>query len=190
MASIINTLTSLTDLTQGGVAEPPGLTISAPITEDNHQQHVVKEYEEGYGLLVVREVGSAYGSGKILAVNDHFLLAGINESDQERFSMAYTIGDPVLRGGRGRRPRMFAYTGLLVDTEKSGSGITIWRYVYEKYLRASSCTNINAVIEFTYRDQYRKGFIISCNLSYDANNPQRAGLMWSMFVIGTDRAKS
>jgi hypothetical protein len=187
MAFNLNTLASLTDLVKGGVVDPTPaqLQISAPLTVDNHQQHIVDEYTEGYGLLVVREL-----TGKILCASDHFLLAGLNESDQERFSMAYTIGDPVLRGGRGRRPRMFAYTGVLVDTEESGSGIAIWRYVYEHYLRSSSCVNREAIVEFMFRDQYRKGYVVGCNMTYDANNPQRAGIMWTMFVIGTDRAKS
>ena len=184
-------VSELKDITEIIVPDPRPLgTIkgSVSITADDHQQHTVEEYTVGQGLLVVREVGSEYGAGKILCVTDHFLLTGMNESDQERFSMAYTIGDPVLRGGRGRRPRMFAYTAMLVDTEKDGSGIAIWQEIYENYLRASSCVNLNAIVELTFRDQYRKGFVTSCNLSYDANNPQRAGLMWTMFVIGTRRA--
>jgi hypothetical protein len=187
-------LQAITDLAigEGGIAtmRPTFISGEVDLVETDHQQEPVVEYTDGYGLLVVKEIGSAYSSGKILCATDQFLLTGMNESDQERFSMAYTIADPVLRGGRGRRPRMYAYTGILVDTEKDGSGIAVWRWVYENYLRASSCVNLNAVIEFTFRDQYRKGFITTCNLSYDANNPQRAALMWTMFVIGVNRANS
>jgi len=182
----IYTITSLLDLTKPDPRPSTpvnSLVISAPVGVDTHQQYIVDEYTDGYGLLAVREIST----NKILCATDHFLLAGMNESDQERFSMAYTIGDPVVRGGRGRRPRMFAYTGVLVDTEKSGSGIAIWNSVYEEYLRASSCVNLGAVIEFSFRDQFRKGFVVGCTLTYDSNNPQRAGLMWTMFVIGTRR---
>jgi hypothetical protein len=186
----VETITEITQLVAPPERETGTIEGSVPITVDTHQQHPVEEYTEGYGLIVVREIPTEFSSGKILCVTDHFILTGMNESDQERFSMAYTIGDPVLRGGRGRRPRMYAYTGVLVDTEEDGSGISLWRVIYEKYLRASSTVNLKAIIEFTYRDQYRKGYITGCRLNYNANQPQRAGLMWTMFVIGADRAKS
>jgi len=182
----VETLTAITQLL--APSPRPGESVilgDMVLGADTHQQHTVEEYAEGYAMLVVREVNG----GKILCINDHFLLTGMNESDQERFSMAYTLGDPVLRGGRGRRPRMFAYTGILVDTLKDGSGIGIWRYVYENYLRASSCVNKDAIVELTFRDQYRKGYVTMCDLQYNANNPQRAGIMWTMFVIGTESGK-
>lgn len=181
-------LTSLLELGPPDDRPPLGtIEIAAPefVTGD-HPFIPVEEYTEGFGVLTVRTLAT----DRILCTTDHFILTGMNESDQERFSMAYTIGDPVLRGGRGRRPRMFAYTGVLVDTEKDGSSIVLWRWIYERYLRASSCVNQEAIAELTYRDQYRKGFITSCNLSYDANHPRRAALMWTMFVIGVDRANS
>lgn len=190
-------LTSILELTPPEEVTPGQLEILAEPTPADQGQHIVQEYDQGYALLVVKKVPSeATGKpswrneGQILCVTDHFLLTGMNESDQERFSMAYTIGDPVLRGGLGRRPRMYAYSGILVDTEKDGAGIAIWREIYEKYLRASSCVNLTAIVELTFRDQYRKGFVTTCNMLYSANNPQRAGLSFVMFVVGTNRAES
>ena len=179
-------LTSIIQLAPAPAPTLEDFEVLLPFVPDDQGQHIVQEYMEGYALLTVRDIVT----DEILCTTDQFLLTGINESDQERFSMGYTLGDPVLRGGRGRRPKMFAYTGMLVDSEKDGSGIFIWRSVYEDYLRASSCVNLFAIIEFTFRDQYRKGYMTSCTLQYDANHPQRAGLMFTMFVIGVDRAKS
>lgn len=179
-------LTSILQLTPAPTPTLEDLEILAPFVPDDQGQHIVQEYVEGQALLVVKDIVT----GEILCATDHFLLTGINESDQERFSMGYTLGDPILRGGRGRRPKMFAYTGMLVDTKKDGSAIAIWRFVYEKYLRASSCVNLSAIVELTFRDQYRKGYVTMSNLQYDANHPQRAGLMWTMFVIGVARANS
>lgn len=175
-------LKNILELTKPENQSPLQYGFTAPVSD--HQQHPVVEYTEGFGLLVVKKVQT----GDILCATDQFILTGMNESDQERFSMAYTIGDPVLRGGMGRRPRMYAYTGILVDTEKDNSGIAIWMTVYEQYLRSSACVNQEAIVELTFRDQFRKGFITTSNMQYDANHPQRAGLMWTMFVIGTSRA--
>ena len=102
---------------------------------------IVSEYLEVPSVLQIRK------GTTLLAATDNFILSSINETDQERMSFTHTFGDPVIFGGMGRRPRVFSYSGFLKDSIAGGKGISGWRVMYDKYLRATRCRRSGALAD-------------------------------------------
>lgn len=139
-------------------------------------QQVTTEYE-------IPSVLSIRKGQKILAATDHFLLGSFNESDAERMSFVFTFGDPTLFGGMGRRPRIFSYSGFLKDSLLGGKGISGWKKMYDKYLRGTKCRSFGAIADLMFRDQWRMGYIVAANMSYEESKPSIAPFSFSMFII-------
>ena len=145
-------------------------------------EHVTRPYVGDFAILTVRTE-----SGKILFATDHFLLAMVNESDQERTSIRFSLGDPTMYAGAGRMPKLYSYTGFLIDTVTGGPMISAWRVSYDRYLRGSVCVKKHAILELQFRDRFYQGYMTSCVTSYDATRPQVASLTFTMFIT-TEKA--
>ena len=141
------------------------------------EQHVVKEYLEMPSVLSIRR------GRRIIAATDHFILGSVNESDQEKMSFVFTFGDPVLFGGMGRRPRIWTYAGFLKDSLIGGKGISGWRKMYDEYLRGTKCRRNGAIADLRFRDQWRLGYIVASNMSYEESRPMVSTFSFSMFII-------
>lgn len=144
----------------------------------NVDQIIADDSEEMVSVLSIRRQ-----DGEILCATDHFILSSINEPDQEKMSFAFSLGEPVLFGGAGRRPLVFSYSGFLKDSRLAGPGISAWRRVYDKYLRGERCVQMGAVAVLEYRDQYREGYLMSSNMAYEATRPTVATFSFNLFVI-------
>lgn len=120
---------------------------------------------------------------KIKAASDNFVIMHFNESDQERTAIQYTFGSASLFVGPGRAPRIYSYGGALVDSKNSGKQIAHWLRMYNLYWRATSATAGEWLINLSFRDQFRKGYIVNTKLDYDASKPLIAQFSFSMFVI-------
>lgn len=138
---------------------------------------VVREYDGVPAVL------SVWGPDGLICASDNFILASIDETDQEKMSMVFTFGDPVMFGGTERQPRLYSYSGFLVDTEKSGPGSSYWRTMYERYFRGSACAEKKAVIELLYRDQWRLGYMVGTRPSLSSDRPQLTPFSFVLFVI-------
>jgi hypothetical protein len=144
------------------------------------QQEIgTREYSNAFAVLSVKN----YMTNKILCATDHFLLASINEPDQERTSFQLTFGDPSFYAGLGRNPRIFSYGGFLVDSLSNGPNMTHWLWMYEQHLRGTMCARNKALVELRTRDLVRKGYMLSCALSVDSTRLRVASLSFNMFVI-------
>jgi hypothetical protein len=141
------------------------------------EQQVTSEYLETPSVLSIRR------GLTVLAATDKFILGSFNESDQEKMSFIFTFGDPVLFGGMGRRPRIFTYSGFLKDSLLGGKGISGWRKMYEKYLRGTKCRSLGAVADLKFRDQWRVGYLVASNMSYEEQRTRVASFSFSMFII-------
>lgn len=141
------------------------------------EKHVTRPYDDAFAILALRNL-----KGDILCATDHFLLSSLVEGDQERSSFRMTFGDPSLYAGAGRNPKIYSYSGFIVDTYM-GPNLSIWRKAYEKYFRGESAVKKEAYVELTTRDMYRRGYLVSYSLGLDASNPQQYPLNFSMFVI-------
>lgn len=141
------------------------------------EQQVTSEYLDRPSVLSIRR------GLTVLAATDKFILGSFNEADQERMSFVFTFGDPVIFGGMGRRPRMFTYSGFLKDSLLGGKGISTWRKMYDRYLRGSKCRESGAVADLKFRDQWRVGYIVASNMSYEETKPRVAPFSFSMFII-------
>lgn len=148
------------------------------VTAASLSQHVVNEYHKDAALLVVFDA-----KGKPVCVFDHFILGSVSEQDQEKSSFLFTFGDAVIFGGMERRTRLYAYSGFLIDSKTDGFCISVWRRLYDKYLRATATADENRYARLYYRDQIRDGYITSCRLSEAADRPQTAVLSFNMFVL-------
>ena len=169
-----------------GVA-PPDLSSETISVVNPFQPMVIapvltREYSKDFAILSVK----SHETNKILCATDHFLLASINEPDQERTSFQLTFGDPSFYAGLGRNPRIFAYGGFLVDSLSNGPNIAHWLWMYEQHLRGTQCAKFKTLVELRTRDLMRKGYMLSCALSVDATRPRVASLSFNMFVIKED----
>lgn len=164
----------------GTVSREAAAAVAEAAAAETARSSISRPYADNYAVLVVKE----YETGKILCASDHFILASLSEPDQERSSFRLTFGDPTLFVGAGRNPRLFAYSGFLVDSLSSGPGIAQWRKMYDEYFRGTQCAKKRAAIQLLTRDFSRKGFMMSCAIAPDATRPQIASLSFNMFVIG------
>lgn len=144
---------------------------------------VVNEYLSKPAVISAQSLKDS----KIKAASDNFVIMHFNESDQERTAIQYTFGSASLFVGPGRAPRIYSYGGALVDSKNSGKQIAHWLRMYNRYWRATASTagDINGawLINLSFRDQFRKGYIVNTKLDYDASKPLIAQFSFSMFVI-------
>lgn len=141
------------------------------------EKHVTRPYEDSFAILTLRDL-----QGNVLCSTDQFILSSAVEGDQERSSFRFTLGDPSLYAGAGRNPKIYTYSGFIVDTYM-GPNLSIWRKIYDKFFRGTSAVKKKAYLELTTRDLYRRGYLLSYTLGIEASNPQLTPLNFSMFVI-------
>lgn len=141
-------------------------------------QEITKDYDDRF--TVIRVTNS---KGETLCATDHFLITSSNEMDQERTSVHYTAGDPSMHVGRGRNPLLHTYGGILVDTVQNGNQMASWLYAYERFLRGTRCVRSGSIVEIMKKTKYRRGYMVSSKLEYNANTPSRAMFSFSLFVI-------
>ena len=139
---------------------------------------LTRNYKDRHAVLVVRTF-----EGRVLCATDHFVLTMFSETDQERTAAFLTAGDPSLYVGAGIQPRLYSYGGIVGNSTVSGKGVPAWMYAYERYLRGTKCQRNRAVVELSFKDQFRMGYMVSCKLDHDAGRPQQASLMFSLFII-------
>jgi hypothetical protein len=169
-----------------GIQKPLSLAATIPIQVMTEiaakdvlsQDRVTRPYMEDFATLVVRDF-----SKKILCATDHFILSMMVETDQEKSSARFSVGDPVLYLARGRHLRMYSYSGFLIDSLASGPGIASWMSLYDEHLRGTKCVKNSAVVELETRKLFRRGYINSAVMAQEATRPQMASFSFTMFVI-------
>jgi len=170
----------------GGVEESTAL--GAPTAEvgspalPEPESHVIREYDGIPATLAM------WGPDGLICATDYFILTAVDQSDQEKLAMVFSFGDPILYGGTERQPRIYSYSGFLVDTQQSGSGAALWRSMYERYFRGSKCVEMKAIVELLFRDQWRRGYIVGTRPSLSADRPQMTTFSFVMFI--TDEGHS
>ncbi len=176
-------------------------------------QRRLLDYEGAHALLVVREAprtgervtkrggsGSTLAAaknlqprnpvGKIVFASDDFIVDVIQETDQERYSVSYTFADPVVQAAsEGRQPRLYTYAGTLLINGVLGSALARWLPAWETWLRATA--NLRGadrratpwVAEISYRDQFRRGYLVNTAFERSSELPGRASFSLTLFVV-------
>lgn len=182
--------------------------VSTPTETD--AAHIGSAFSGGYDgehmTLVVRETGAGGLAKKVIGQNIPITLGGlalqndiifvtdklIVESASEdrscRLAPLFSFGQPLVYSS-GDNPYVFRYSGKLLVNKLDGDSKNQFYSMYKKYLRASSNlagknrTVVPWVVELNYRDMYRKGYVVDCNISVNSMQPVMAELTFSLFVI-------
>lgn len=133
-------------------------------------------------------------AGVIKFATDDFLLQSVQEQDSERVAPSYTLRGVVIRTSSkfGRTPRIYGYTGTLISNDVEKSSMLRMLAAWDQYLRATSCiVDVNGnfssrgtplVAELLYRDQVRRGYLMSMQLSVSASFENTVALSLQLFV--------
>ncbi len=129
-------------------------------------------------------------SGRVVFASDDFIIDAVQETDQERYSVAYTFSTPVVQtAAGGRQPRLYTYAGSLLSGAVGGSALDRWLAAWEDWVRATA--NLRGVerraapwvVEISYRDQFRRGYAVSTSIDRSADIPGRSSFSLTLFVI-------
>lgn len=134
-------------------------------------------------------------TGKIVFATDQFLLDNLQEGDAERYTPVYNFGTAVVQTSpeSGRQPRVYQYAGSLLMSEVEGSDFLKWQVAWDEYLRATrnvvggARRSLPYVVELSFRDQLRRGYLISMSQGTNSLLPGQGTLAFSMFVIHESR---
>lgn len=132
--------------------------------------------------------------GKIKFITDDFILENIGETEEERITPSYNMRGAVINttAENGKKPRIFSYAGKLLINNIDGSAFAHMVDAWDKYLRATACViDVNGtykskptplVVELHYRDQVRRGYLLSVQYSQNAMYDNYASFSFTMFV--------
>jgi len=132
--------------------------------------------------------------GAIKFATDNFLLQSIQEQDSERLAPSYTLRGVVIRTSSkfGRSPRIYGYNGSLVFNDIEKSSFIFMLSAWDQYLRATSCiVDVNGsfasrgtplVAELLYRDQVRRGYLLSVQYSMSSSFDNTVSFGFQMFI--------
>lgn len=137
------------------------------------------------------EAVSRVPTGRIIFATDDFIVEDMQESDAERYSIAYNFGSPVVQtsSGSGRNPRFYSYQGSFLSNRTEGSSSVRFSEAWEKYLRGSANVNgefradIPYVAELIYRDQIRRGYLTALTRQRTSEFDTYTSFNLEMFVI-------
>ena len=129
--------------------------------------------------------------GRIVYATDHFLVDFFQETDSERYTPVYNFGTSTVHTNSrsGRQPRMYQYGGQLLSSEVEGSAFSAFQVSWDNWLRVtrnvtgSERHDLPFVVELTYRDQIRRGYLVSMNQGSQSLIPGQSQFAFTMFVI-------
>lgn len=181
-------------LIQNGVPDEPQDTQTPTIVVRPNTLNIFQDTSSVYRRLA--EYDDAYCTIAILRgeapreLIDYVLLQSCTEVYLDRLSPTYTFGAPMIHTS-GVDARQFVYTAYLVPNEREGDFAARFIEKYETLLRASSLIKYDergvvvgtVLVELTYRDQVRRGYITSLSSQRDSQLPNAVAITFSMFVI-------
>jgi len=181
-------------LIQTGVPETPETAAdSQPLTvypntaatrNDSAVFRRLREYDDAYCKITITDSKRFHGE-----IN-YVILQSCTEAYIDRVSPTYTFGAPMVHSS-GTDARQFVYTAFLIPNEREGDYAAKFADEYEFLLRASalighdklSTVPGNLLIELSYRDQIRLGYITSLTAQRDSQLPNAVAITFSMFVV-------
>lgn len=128
--------------------------------------------------------------GRIVFATDQFVVDFAQEADAERYTPIYNFGTPVIQTNStsGRQPRLYQYGGQLLANDIEGSSFVAWQDSWDYWLRVTrNVTGVDRhslpfVAELTYRDQRRRGYLVSMHASAQSLIPGQNSFSFTMFV--------
>lgn len=187
------------------IRSPAALSVEAPAApvvyrsyENHHALLVIREAprlgtratDSVASLLETRQLVRPAATGKIVFATDDFIVDAVQESDQERVSTAYTFSVPFIEvAPNGRMPRIYTYSGILLENSREGSALSRLISSWELYLRATNFLRGAArrrlpyIATLEYRDQIRRGYPISMAYEDSSTKPNEHPFSLSMFIV-------
>lgn len=117
---------------------------------------------------------------QILFETNHFLLQSVSESRAEKSAMVETFGDTYLYLF-GKRPRIYNYSGTLMDTEGLG-WLNQWRQAYDDYFGGTQLVRDRARVFLLHEDVVREGIVLQDSINYTVDQMGFASVSFSLFV--------
>ena len=113
---------------------------------------------------------------------DCFLLQGVQEVDEEKYSIFQSLNGDTLVQFFGRRPTTLNLSGILYDT-KNQQWYNDFKYWYDNYLRGSAALKNDSRIVLVYTDQIIEGFILSMSMQKQATTNTSVTVNFTMLVV-------
>ena len=160
----------------------------------NKMEHNEYEYE---GTLCIKEKIDSPASIRIYSENkesagpartiesiyvDCFLLQGVQEVDEEKYSIFQSLNGDTLVQFFGRRPTTLNLSGILYDT-KNQQWYNDFKYWYDNYLRGSAALKNDSRIVLVYTDQIIEGFILSMSMQKQSTMNVSVTVNFTMLVV-------
>jgi len=157
----------------------------------NHPPLASRQKDDSYAVLRVVSgfspaAGDVLSPGKnedfkVLFQTNHFLVESAQEGQAERVSLVETFGETLLYAF-GERPKMYTYTGVLMDTQGL-NWLNEWREAYRTKFRATASLKLKARVFFVYRDVAREGIIVANMASLSSAELGLGRFSFQMFVM-------
>lgn len=199
---LTNARNKVDTLQYGTIMQNPATTFSSRMEQldvtgsydVNKMEHNEYEYE---GTLCIKEKIDSPASIRIYSENkesagpartiesiyvDCFLLQGVQEVDEEKYSIFQSLNGDTLVQFFGRRPTTLNLSGILYDT-KNQQWYNDFKYWYDNYLRGSAALKNDSRIVLVYTDQIIEGFILSMSMQKQATMNVSVTVNFTMLVV-------
>ena len=115
-----------------------------------------------------------------------FFLQGADETFDDKFQVVETLGDSYAVFGLGKKPLVWSYTGILLNTKENEWRINFIK-MFEKYLSISKLASYRGrtadnQVSFLYDGMIAKGALLNLRTQLRAANEMSTSFAFSMLV--------
>jgi len=141
-----------------------------------------------FPLGLVANAGLEIALSPIVFITDKLILTSAVEPRSARSAMVMSFNQPTVYTS-GMQPYIFRYAGHVLINELDGDGRNQFYAAYREYLRASASLvgaerqTMPWVVELTFRDMFRAGYVVDLSMSINAAEPSKADISFTLFVI-------
>lgn len=176
-------------LPEGNLPPSPGDRPELEVRQTPAVGAAFRNYEDNFAVLSVRRVSD----GEVEFETDRFILQSAMESRSYRQTPTYTFGESLIFTSPVPQVRVYQYSGVILSNTDDGDVrseqwgnwrkyMSMSRGVVGKEVEPNSPQESPLIVDITFRDMIRSGYMISFATDLDAQNPTRAGLDFSMFI--------
>lgn len=121
----------------------------------------------------------------VVFVTDKFLLTDLHESQACRQAPVFVMNQTLMYTS-GITHSIGVYNGQFLINQSEQDSRSDFERIYHEFLKSDSCLNrpdgTARYVQLTYRDQVRKGYILSLEFNTVAAVPNSISFSFSMFI--------
>jgi hypothetical protein len=118
---------------------------------------------------------------------DKFLLTHLSETHDCRQAPVFVLTQTLMYTS-GRVHSIGAYRGQFLINDRDGDSRSAFERDYHAYLKSDACLNrldgTSGYVKLVYRDQVKRGYILSLDFTTSANAPGSVSFSFTMFLAG------